>query len=159
LAIPKSGFKERRRPSSAAEIAAVSVRDNLFWVRPPSRQVLVIMRPFICVIKSLRQLPPPEALHLNAPRKQDDSRCAGLEEHGPERRRSNSAIGMYMSSNHDDSCRLTWFLRVSASWSSMFDALKVAFCSSLFVLSCHQHHVKLRHFLFVFYDLAISAVK
>ena len=39
LAVPKSGFKERRRPSSAAEIAAVSVRDNLFWVRPPSRQV------------------------------------------------------------------------------------------------------------------------
>jgi len=39
LAIPKTGFKERRRPSSAAEIAAVSVRDNLFWVRPPSRQV------------------------------------------------------------------------------------------------------------------------
>ncbi len=38
LAIPKTGFKERRRPSSAAEIAAVSVRDNLFWVRPPSRQ-------------------------------------------------------------------------------------------------------------------------
>ena len=39
LAIPKTGFKERRRPSSAAEIAAVSARDNLFWVRPPSRQV------------------------------------------------------------------------------------------------------------------------
>jgi hypothetical protein len=38
LAIPKPSFKERRRPSSAAEIAAVSVRDNLFWVRPPSRQ-------------------------------------------------------------------------------------------------------------------------
>ena len=43
LVVPKSGFKERRRPSSAAEIAAVSVRDNLFWVRPPSRQVCFML--------------------------------------------------------------------------------------------------------------------
>ena len=42
----------------------------------------------------LLQLPPPEALHLNAPRKQDDIRPSGSEGHGPERRRSNSAIGM-----------------------------------------------------------------
>ena len=95
MAIPKPSFKERRRPSSAAEIAAVSVRDNLFWVRPPSRQVSV-RSGFLAVFDCMTaiQLPPPEALHLNAPRKEENPRFSSSDGHGPERRRSNSAIGM-----------------------------------------------------------------
>ncbi len=91
---------------------------------------------------SLLQLPPPEALHLNAPRKQDDVRPAGSEGHGPERRRSNSAIGMCDSFSIGGLFLrlLRCFLRVSSSWSQMFDALKVRLCVA------HSEHFI--HFLF-----------
>ena len=119
LAIPKTGFKERRRPSSAAEIAAVSARDNLFWVRPPSRQVRaqLIAR---CIHRlMLPQLPPPEALHLNAPRKQDEPTSAASGGQGPERRRSNSAIGMCVAAAAADflGCltRFSWFRRAGVT--------------------------------------------